>query len=197
MPSSAYYPILSGIAAFADQRTIGSLSQAVGSPRIHHGRGAGHTAGSSHSTISFSISGKREAKIDAAAAEKPIAGANFIRANQEVAFWRRHLHITNCRLRRSTSPPRRKLGKTAQTTQDAAEAQLNNGRSTLPDVLNARAETAQAVFEYDELQPIRPGRATRVALTEAIGAEPSPNIIIDRQDKTSLPQALTMTSSKP
>ena len=37
--------------------------------------------------------------------------------------------------------------KTAQTTQHAAEAQLANGRSTLPDVLNARAATAQAAYD--------------------------------------------------
>ena len=34
-----------------------------------------------------------------------------------------------------------------KTAQDAAEAQLANGRSTLPDVLNARAATAQAAYD--------------------------------------------------
>ena len=39
--------------------------------------------------------------------------------------------------------------RTAQTTQDAAENRLNNGLATLPDVLNARAETSQAVFDEE------------------------------------------------
>jgi outer membrane protein TolC len=61
--------------------------------------------------------------------------------------------------------------KTEQTTQDAAEAQLANGRSTLPDVLNARAATAQAAYD---LQAVL-GRSTtaRVVLRETIGVEPS------------------------
>ena len=35
--------------------------------------------------------------------------------------------------------------KTAQATQDAAEDRMNNGRATMPDMLNAHAETSQAV----------------------------------------------------
>jgi outer membrane protein len=81
--------------------------------------------------------------------------------------------------------------KTAQTTQDAAEAQLRNGRSTLPDVLNARAETSQAVF--DEESADGDERISRVELRNAIGVEPSPDISIDDQGSEPLPQSLTLS----
>lgn len=186
---SAYYPVLSGIAAFADQRTISPFPKPL-APR-------GYTMVEvpviqPELTLDYLLFdfGKREAKVDAATAEKLAAGANFIRANQEVAFG-----VATAYYKLQTAQERltatQETLKTAQTTQDAAEAQLNNGRSTLPDVLNARAETSQAVFDNESADGDQ--KIARVALTEAIGAEPSPNIIIDRQDKTSLPQALTMT----
>ena len=56
---------------------------------------------------------------------------------------------------------------------------MNNGLATLPDVLNARAETSQAVF--DEESADGDEKIARVTLTEAVGADPSPNIVIDSQ----------------
>ena len=56
--------------------------------------------------------------------------------------------------------------KTAQTTQDAAEARLSNGRATLPDVLNARAETSQAVFDRESADGDQ--RIARVELTDGL-----------------------------
>jgi len=81
--------------------------------------------------------------------------------------------------------------RTAQTTQDAAENRLNSGLATLPDVLNARAETAQAAF--DEQAADGDEKIARVTLTEAVGADPSPNIVIDGQRSAPLPERLTMS----
>jgi outer membrane protein TolC len=81
--------------------------------------------------------------------------------------------------------------RTAQTTQDAAENRLNNGLATLPDVLNARAETAQAVF--DEESADGDVKIARVTLTEAVGADPSPNIVIDSKRSAPLPEKLAMS----
>ena len=67
--------------------------------------------------------------------------------------------------------------KTAQTTPMQPSSQLRNGRSTLPDVLNARAETSQAVFDRESADGDE--KIARVTLTEAVGVEPSPNITID------------------
>jgi outer membrane protein TolC len=80
--------------------------------------------------------------------------------------------------------------KTTQATQDAAENQLLNGRSTRPDVLNAQAETAQAVFDLETADGDE--KIARVTLTEQLGVEPSPDIVIDGQKSAPLPDALTL-----
>ena len=186
---SAYYPVLSGLAAFADERIINPFPKPL-APR-------GYTMAEIPAvvpelTLDFLIfdSGKREARVDAATAQKLAAGANFIRANQEVAF-----RVATSYYKLLTAQERltaaKETLKTAQTTLDAAETQLSNGRSTKPDVLNARAEASQAVFDLESADGDE--KVARVALTEAIGAEPSPNILIDGEQSSPLPQSLTMS----
>ena len=185
---SAYFPILSGLAAFADQRSIEPFTKPL-APRGYVMVEA--PAVVPEITLDYLIFdfGKREAKVDAATAQKLAAGATFIRSNQEVAFRVATAYYNLLTAQERLTAAQETL-KTAQTTQDAAEAQLNNGRSTLPDVLNARAETSQTVFDMESADGAE--KIARVALTESVGAEPSPNIAIDGQEKTPLPQTLTM-----
>ena len=185
---SAYYPILAGVATFAGQRSIEpfpkplaplgyiTVEAALVQPEI---------------TLQYLLfdSGKRKASVDAATAETIAAGANFIQINQDVAF-----QVASAYYKLLTAQERLQATKdtlkTAQTTQNAAEAQLRNGRSTLPDVLNARAETSQAVF--DEESADGDERISRVGLRNAIGVEPSPDITIDAQKSEPLPQLLVL-----
>jgi outer membrane protein TolC len=127
--------------------------------------------------------------VDAATAEKLAAGANFIQANQQVAFTVASAYYKLLTQQERLEAAQQTL-KTAQTTQDAAEAQLLNGRSTMPDVLNARAETSQAAFDLESADGDE--KIARVTLTEALGVEPSPNLTVDGQKNTPLPDALTM-----
>src|SRR5262249_3830688 len=53
------------------------------------------------------------------------------------------------------------------------------------------AETAQAHFDLEQADGEE--KIARVALTEAIGVEPSPDISIDGQRNAPLPKALTLT----
>jgi outer membrane protein TolC len=133
--------------------------------------------------------GKRGAKVDAATAEKLAAGANFVQVNQQVAFAVASAYYKLLTQQERLEAAQQTL-KTAQTTQDAAEAQLLNGRSTLPDVLNARAETSQAVFDRESADGDE--KISRVTLTETLGVEPSPDIIIDGEKTAPLPDTLTM-----
>jgi outer membrane protein TolC len=185
---SAYYPVLAGVAAFSDQRIVDPFPKPL-APR-------GYTmveipAIVPEVTLDYLIFdfGRRGANVDAATAEKLAAGANFIQANQQVAF-----NVASDYYKLLTQQERLEAAqqtlKTAQTTQDAAEAQLLNGRSTLPDVLNARAETSQAVFDLQSADGDE--KIARVTLTEALGIEPSPNITIDGQKNAPLPDALTL-----
>jgi outer membrane protein len=183
---SSYYPLLAGQAAFADSRAIEPF------PKPFAPRGyvvVEVPAVVPEVTLDYLIFdfGKREAKIDAATAEKLAAGANFIQANQKVAF-----RVASAYYQLLTQQERLAAAeatlKTAQTTADAAEFQLRNGRSTLPDLLNARAEASQAVFDRESADGDE--KIARVALTEAVGVEPSPNITIDAARSAPLPSDL-------
>ncbi len=183
---SSYYPVLAGQAVFADQRIINPFPKPL-APR-------GYVmveipAVVPEVTLDYLIFdfGKRGARVDAATAEKLAAGANFIQANQDVAF-----RVASAFYQLLTQQERLAAAeatlKTAQTTADAAEFQLRNGRSTQPDVLNARAEAAQAVFDRESADGDE--KIARVTLTEAVGVDPSPNIIIDAANSAPLPSDL-------
>ncbi|WP_213805163.1 TolC family protein [Granulicella sp. dw_53] len=185
---SAYYPVLAGVAAFSDERIINPFPKPL-SPRGYNLVEV--PAVVPEVTLDYLLFdfGKRGAKVDAATAEKLAAGANFIQANQQIAFTVASAYYKLLTQQERLEAAQQTL-KTAQTTQDAAEAQLLNGRSTIPDVLNARAEASQAVFDLESADGDE--KIARVTLTEAIGVEPSPDITIDGQKSAPLPDELTM-----
>jgi len=185
---SSYFPVLAGLAAAGDQRAVVPFPKPL-APRGYVTAEAPFVQ--PELTLQYLIFdfGRREAMVDAATAEKLVSGANFIQANQDVAF-----RVTSAFYNLQTAEERLQAAHetltTAQTTQDAAEAQMSNGRATLPDVLQARAETSQAVFDLESAEGDE--KVARVALTELIGVEPSPDIKIASQKDTSLPQALSV-----
>ena len=132
--------------------------------------------------------GGREAKVDAAAAARLQGSATLLRVNQEVAF-----QVSQGYYRVLTAEGRLRAAdeilQTAKTVQDAAEQQLQHGRSTLPDVLNARAATAQSAYERESAEGDL--RTAKVLLREAIGVEPSPEIAIRDDGSAALPTELT------
>ena len=101
----------------------------------------------------------------------------FQRTNQDVAFRvvTAYFNLITAQERLEAS---HQIVKTAQTTQEAAEAQLANGRSTLPDVLNARAAAAQASLRLQA--SIGAVDTARVVLRETIGVEPSDAILVEQ-----------------
>jgi outer membrane protein TolC len=186
---SAYYPELEGLAVFGDQRLVEPFPEPI-APRgyimvevpivqpevtLHY--------------LIFDF-GKRGATLDSAKAETLAAGADFIQLNQALAF-----RVASSYYLLITAQERLQAAqdilRTARTTQDAAESRLNNGLATLPDVLNAKAETSQALFDLESADGDE--KIARVTLTEAVGAEPSPNILIDGQSGAPLPEALTFS----
>jgi outer membrane protein len=189
LAKSAYYPELEGLAVFGDERLINPFPEPL-APR-------GYVmvelpAVRPEVTLQYLIFdfGQREASVDSARAEKLAAGADVIQVNQALAF-----RVASAYYQLVTAQERLQAAqdtlRTARTTQDAAENRMNNGLATLPDVLNARAETSQAVF--DEESADGEEKIARVALTEAVGAEPSPNIVVDSQKSAPLPEKLTMS----
>jgi outer membrane protein len=186
---SSYYPELDGLAVFGDERLINPFPEPLAPrgyvmvevPKIKP-----------EVTLQYLIFdfGKREGNVDAAKQEKLAAGADVIQVNQALAF-----RVASAFYQLVTAQERLQATqdtlRTAQTTQDAAENRLNNGLATLPDVLQARAETAQAAF--DEESADGDEKIARVTLTEAVGADPSPNVVIDSERSAPLPEKLTMS----
>jgi outer membrane protein len=189
LAKSAYYPELEGLAVFGDHRSINPFPEPL-APR-------GYVMVEvpivePEVTLQYLIFdfGKREGNVDSAKQEKLAAGADVIQVNQALAF-----RVASAYYQLMTAQERLQATqdtlRTAQTTQDAAEDRLNNGLATLPDVLQARAETSQAVF--DEASADGDEKIARVTLTETVGADPSPNIVIDGQRSAPLPEKLTMS----
>jgi outer membrane protein len=185
---SAYYPVLAGVAAFSDQRIIDPFPKPI-APRGYVMVEIPAVVPEVMLDYLIFDFGKRGAKVDAATAEKLAAGANFVQANQQVAFAGASAYYKLLtqqeRLEAAQTDPEDRPDDPGRP-----EAQLLNGRSTLPDVLNARAETSQAVFDRESADGDE--KFSRVTLTEAVGVEPSPDIIIDGEKTAPLPDALTM-----
>jgi outer membrane protein len=174
---SDYYPHLAALALSGDQRLIVPFPKELGASRgyILAETPMAEAGFAMHYNV-FDF-GRRGAKVDATKAARLASAAMFQRTNQEVAFRvvTAYYNLLTAQERLDAS---RQILKTAQTTQDAAEAQLANGRSTLPDVLNARAATAQATFDLQA--SVGAEGVARVELREAIGVEPSDAITVEQ-----------------
>lgn len=186
---SAYYPILAGIAAAADQRIINPFPKPLAPDGYTMVMVPVVQAEVKLQYLLFDA-GERAAHVDAATQEKLAAGAAFIQANQEIAF-----RVSSGYYRLLTARERLQAAeetlKTARIVLDAAQARLENGRGTLPDVLHAKSETAQAVFDRETADGDE--KIARIALTEAMGTEPTTNIQIDAQNGAPAPQDLTLS----
>lgn len=64
----------------------------------------------------------------------------------------------------------------AQTVQSSAEERLRNGLATLPDVLEARAASAQAVYELETVRGSL--RIAHAQLTDALGLRPTTQLTV-------------------
>lgn len=186
---AAYYPQLAAAALFADQRAISPFPKPL-APRgytVVEVPVAEPSISLQYLLIDF---GGRHGRIDAARASALAAGANFIQANQQVAYTIAAGFYAVMTADERLASAKETL-RTAQTTEDAVRSRLDNGRATLPDLLNASADRAQAAFDLQAAE----GEAaiTRVTLSEAIGVEPSPDLKTDSETQRPLPSALALS----
>jgi outer membrane protein len=79
----------------------------------------------------------------------------------------------------------------AQAVQQAAEASLENGLATLPDVLEARAATAQA--EYDLQAALGAEEVAHGNLMTALGASPVSGISVQPIDALNIPESVEIS----
>jgi outer membrane protein TolC len=76
----------------------------------------------------------------------------------------------------------------AQTVQQAIEAKLANGLATLPDVLEARAATAQARYELASIHGLE--EIAHGVLASVLGVAPSAPFSVEDVSKIPLPEAV-------
>lgn len=169
---SAFLPQVQGSAQSSDERIINPFPRPlaplgytmVDIPEIDAGLSAEYTL------LDF---GRRRAALASATAQQQAMQWNYQRSLQDVA------HAVAVSYYRALSAERgleahRQMLQNAQAVQAAAEAALQAGRATLPDVLSARAVTAQ--HEYDLTTAEQELSLAKVELRETIGIEPSDEI---------------------
>jgi outer membrane protein TolC len=184
---SAYYPHLAALALIGDQRLINPFPKPLAPrgyvmveiPIVQAGMGLEYTV--------FDF-GRRSARREEGKSLRLAAIASFQQVNQDVAY-RVVTAYYNLVTAQEHLEAARQIVKTAATTQQAAEAQLANGRATLPDILNAKAAAAQA--SYDLESSIGDEANARVALREVIGVEPSDQISIQAPSNVPIPSEVT------
>jgi outer membrane protein TolC len=81
--------------------------------------------------------------------------------------------------------------KNAETVQQAAEARLQNGLATVPDVLEARSATAQA--DYDLQASIGATEIAKGNLATALGISPTEQVQLEGIRKLDMPQTIDET----
>jgi outer membrane protein TolC len=181
-----YLPVLASNTLFADDRIINPFPEPL-APRGYVMVEVPSVQPQLELSYLIFDSGGREARIDKASAARLQGSATLLRVNQDIAF-----QVSQAYYRVLTATGRLRAAEeilqTSSTVQDAAEQQLKNGRATLPDVLNARAATAQSAYERESAEGDL--RSSKVLLREAIGTEPSPEIEIVDNGITALPASL-------
>lgn len=130
--------------------------------------------------------GARGAKIDQAQANLLAADFSFNDTHRKIIF-----RVTEAYYRLLDAMGQEDAAQAtltdAQTVQEAVEARLANGRATLPDVLEARAATAQAQYELASIQRLE--AIARGVLATVLGASPTGMFRIEDVSKTPMPAA--------
>lgn len=177
---SAYFPRLAGMALFGEERIINPFPKPLAPVGYVMVEIPDAESGFALEYTIFDF-GRRRSRLESNKALRFATAATFQRVNQDVAYKVVVAYYSLITAQEKLSAFRQILN-TAQTTQTAAEAQLANGRATLPDVLNAKAATAQA--GYDLETSVGDEAITRVRLREALGVEPSDAITVEKPTAT-------------
>ena len=131
--------------------------------------------------------GARGAKIDQAKANLLAADFTFNDTHRSVIF---HVAEAYYRLLDAMSQEESALATLtdAQTVQQAIEAKLANGLATLPDVLEARAATAQVRYELASIRGLE--AIAHGVLANVLGVAPSAPFRVEDVSRAPLPETV-------
>lgn len=128
--------------------------------------------------------GARDANIDEAKANLLAADFTFNDAHRKVIFEVAEAYYRLLDAMSEEDAAQATLTD-AQTVQQAVEAKLANGLATLPDVLEARAETAQARYEVASIRGLED--IAHGVLANVLGVAPSGSFRVEDVSKAPLP----------
>lgn len=122
----------------------------------------------------------RGPKLEAAKATELAGALTLSRTQQQIAY-----NVATLYYREQLEAGRLAAAKTilqdAETLRDNAQSQFDNGRTTLPDLQNAQAGVAEARFSLAAAEGAV--KKAKIALTEAVGVEPSAEIELPVQSE--------------
>jgi len=131
--------------------------------------------------------GRRSALVDAARAVTMAATAGFNAKHQQIVFEvTREFHSLTA-VRGKVAAARAALAA-ARSLEDSANARKEHELATLPEVLQAREETARATYDLEDA--VATEHDARLALVESIGLRPGTPIDIADVSQEPLPPAL-------
>ena len=140
-------------------------------------------------TLSYTILdfGARASKIDRAKADLLAADFTFNDAHRRIIF-----RVTEAYYRLLDAMARedavQAMVADTQTVQQAVEAKLANGLATLPDVLEARAASAQAQYELASVQGLV--SIARGALATALGVSATADFHVENVSQAAIPETM-------
>src|SRR5262252_6006821 len=134
--------------------------------------------------------GQRRASYDAASAQLLAQNLGFNNTHQQIVFavQKSFYALTSACGRMAVAQA---ALEAATTVQQAAEARLQRGLATLPDVELARQQAVQASFDLEEV--LTTERDAQVALAQSIGIPPTTPIQVT--DLTAVPLPTTLAES--
>ena len=137
--------------------------------------------------------GRRKNAVDGSKARLLAANLSFNRKHQEIIFnvQRAFIALTSLRARIAVA---QSAVDSARAVRESAEAKLSNGLGTLPEVLLARQQEAQASFDLEDL--LATERDAEVTLAESIGIPPTTPIQITEFSALPAPAALEESADK-
>jgi len=131
--------------------------------------------------------GARRSRIDSASAEVIAANFAFNDTHRKVAYDVAQAYYELLNATGQEGAARASLAN-ARTVQQATESRMEQGLGTLPDVLEARSATAQALFELQAT--LGDVEIARGNLALALGIFPTVPIDVEPIDKLTIPESI-------
>ncbi|RZU41278.1 TolC family protein [Edaphobacter modestus] len=173
---AAYLPVLAFAAQGSDVRAIVPFPQPI-APRGYvtvEQPIAKAQLELEYALLDFRRGARFDASRDAALASTLRLG----RTHQQVAYNTATL-FAKAQLENGRLEAAKTILHTAETLAENAQSQFDNGRTTLPDLQNAQAGVAEARFALVSAEGS--AKKSRLALTEALGVEPTTDILLAAQ----------------